>query len=51
LRIELIKPEGIGVVLVSRIIENRPYASWDNLQRRVKIIGEKSLPNFNAGLN
>lgn len=41
--------QGIGQILASRIIENRPYITFDDLQHRVKGIGRKrkiSLTTF-----
>jgi DNA uptake protein ComE-like DNA-binding protein len=43
LREELIKLNGIGGVLADRIIERRPYQSWEDLQSRVDGIGAVKL--------
>jgi DNA uptake protein ComE-like DNA-binding protein len=43
LRKELIKLDGIGEVLADRIIERRPYKSWEDLQSRVDGVGAVKL--------
>jgi len=45
---ELVKINGIGDKIANKIIENRPYSSWDDFEKRINYVGEmriKSLKN------
>jgi DNA polymerase III alpha subunit (gram-positive type) len=45
---DLINLDGIGDILATRIIENRPYVSWDDLEKRVDGIGKVKIEKIKS---